>query len=370
MANSEITDEIEFDAIEVQQPIGKFYVGSIECKDLFAISVADIRRMVARDIENIVGIQRPINDDRVKELMKYVTTVDATFPTSVILAVSSEHATYKGGKMRLARKPEVASIIDGQHRIKAFDAYAGPPFFLNVTLFVDMDIEDQAYTFATINLKQTKVSRSLAYDLYEFASTRSPQKSCHMMARLMNSKDGSPLRGRIKILGSATDGDLQFLTQALFVDRTLQHICKDSIQAIQDRDVLKRRKKIDLKAEDEHKCIFRRMFVEGADAEITRVLWNFFNAVATRWPIAWNTSERGHVLNRSQGFAALMRALRPIIISLDKQNKVPSEKDFASLFQKSALKDSYFTTEHFKPGTSGETALFNVLIESMNVPKM
>lgn len=244
MANkNEVADSIEFKAIELVQPIGTYYVGAVDSQDLYAVTYADVRRIVERDIEKIVGIQRPINEDRVKELKRYVTTVDATFPTSIILAVSSDHATFKDGMMTITRKPEVAKIIDGQHRIKAFEDYRGPRFLLNVTMFVDMDIEDQAYTFATINLKQTKVSKSLAYDLYSLATTRSPQKSCHMIARLLNSKDGSPLKGRIKILGNATGEALQFLTQALFVDRLLGHICKDPMQAMQDRDLLKRGKK-------------------------------------------------------------------------------------------------------------------------------
>lgn len=69
--------------------------------------------------------------------------------------------------LRIKKDANVAKIIDGQHRIAGLEDYAGPPFQVNATIFIDMDIEDQAMVFATINLKQTKVSKSLAYDCCE-----------------------------------------------------------------------------------------------------------------------------------------------------------------------------------------------------------
>jgi DGQHR domain-containing protein len=76
--------------------------------------------------------------------------------------------------MKVDRSKNVAKIIDGQHRIAGLEEYNGPEFELNVTIFVDMDLEDQALLFATINLKQTRVSKSLAYDLFEFATKVPP----------------------------------------------------------------------------------------------------------------------------------------------------------------------------------------------------
>jgi DGQHR domain-containing protein len=155
-ANKQIT----FPCLKVKQPLGDFYVGVIPAKDVLAISYADVRRIEARDIEKILGIQRELQPARVRELQQYVRNIDATFPTSVILALRGKSATYnsKKGEMSITRHPKVASIIDGQHRIAGLEEFDGD-FDLNVTIFVDMDIEDQAMTFATINLAQTKVCR-------------------------------------------------------------------------------------------------------------------------------------------------------------------------------------------------------------------
>ena len=104
-----------------------------------------------------------------------------------------------------------------------------------------MDIQDQAMVFATINLKQTKVNKSLAYDLYEFTTSRSPQKTCHDIARFLNYKEDSPFRKKIKMLGVAT-GASETLTQATFVDRLLRLISRDPMG---DRDRIKRHKSLE-----------------------------------------------------------------------------------------------------------------------------
>jgi DGQHR domain-containing protein len=165
-----MAEYIEVKCLEVNQPIGTFYIGVIGWKDLLLISFADIRRLGdERTLDNYLGIQRELSPKRVEELKQYVNTVDATFPTSVILAVESDTAEFnpKRNVMKILADREVAKIIDGQHRIKGLEGFNGDKDFeVNVTIFINMEIEDQAMVFATINLAQTKVNKSLVYDLY------------------------------------------------------------------------------------------------------------------------------------------------------------------------------------------------------------
>lgn len=111
-------------------------------------------------------------------LRQYVTTLDACFPTGVILAIDGTNAVFDSERrtMKIWSAPEVAKIIDGQHRIEGLVGYDGPPFEINVNIFIDMEMEDQAIVFSTINLKQAPVAGSLVYDLYDYATTRSPQR--------------------------------------------------------------------------------------------------------------------------------------------------------------------------------------------------
>ena len=349
--------DIEFACIRLTQPIGTFYVGGVPAADVLAIAYSDIHRIEERDIERIVGIERELNKKRVTRIQQYVTNIDATFPTSVILAIDSEHATFdeKRQTMKIVRAPQIAKIIDGQHRIKGLEGFA-EHFDLNVTIFIDMEVEDQAMTFATINLEQTKVNRSLVYDLYEFQTKRSPQKTCHNIARLLNAEPESPLSGRIKILGKATGERFEFITQAAFVSKLMDYVSDDPMK---DRDLIKRGKKVpSASGRHETKLIFRELFIQDRDVEIASIVWNFFTAVAQRWPTAWHSRERGEILNRTQGFAALMRFVGPVYRAKGRDGKL-SVAAVRKILESIKLRDSHFSTENYSPGTSGESALFH-----------
>ena len=361
---------IEFKCIEVKQPIGTFYIGAVDSNDLVRITYADRRTIEQerREVEKYLGIERPLSESRVKEIEQYVNTVDATFPSSVILAVTSEDSEYDPATstMKIKNEENIAKIIDGQHRIAGLEEFKGENFQVNVTVFVDMDIEDQAMVFATINLKQTKVSKSLAYDLFEYAKSRSPQKTCHNIAKLLNNKERSPFRNKIKILGRATGKIEETLTQATFVESLIGYISENPMQ---DRDILKRGKSLKkTDAKELEKLIFRNMFIENKDEEIAKTLWNYFEAVNEKWKDAWSTTKTGNILNRSTGFRALMKFLRPVYLSFSKTGAVIDKKEFYEVFKKIDLKDTDFNPDDYIPGSSGETALYRDLCKKANLP--
>ncbi len=349
---------LSFKCLQVVQPIGTFYVGSMSNLHLARVAYSDVRRLERRGVEEYLGIERPLAKARVAELRKYVNTVDACFPASIILALSPEHAEYdsEAGIMHIKNEPDVAKIIDGQHRIAGLEGFTGSSFQVSVTIFVDMDLEDQATVFATINLKQTKVTKSLAYDLFEYAQSRSPQKTCHNIAKFLNSKDGSPFLNKIKILGLATGKPEESITQATFVDRLVGYLSPDMMR---DRDDLKRGKKISrAEGAQQKRLIFRNLFVDEQDAYIAKIVWNYFEAVSRRWPTAWKENRKGHVLNRTTGFSALMRFLRPAYNSLASNQIIVETIAFEQLFTESTLGQDSFTTAEFVPGAIGETALY------------
>jgi DGQHR domain-containing protein len=368
------------DALLVQQPIGSFYIGVIEARDLYSISYADIRRKDGRDIERYIGTQRDLSEGRVAEISRYITMVDACFPTGVILAIDSAHANVKtenqGGRAVIevsSNEGKVAKIIDGQHRIAGFEGYKGDPFFLNVTIFVDMELEDQAMVFATINLKQTKVTKSLAYDLYDFAEKRSPQKTSHNIAKVMNFKNGSPLKGFIKILGKASDSPTESITQAAFVDRLLKLITRTPDI---DKDLIKRGKRPEkASGNDEKKLVFRNLFLQDDDSKIAFVLWEYFLAVEKRWPGALADRNRGMILGRTTGFAALMRLL-PEVLSritnrpLDEDTSNVDHEEMLRLLKLISLQAADFNSQKFLPGSTGEGELFNTMLQAIkHVPE-
>src|SRR5205807_10137180 len=135
---------------------------------------------------------------------------------------------------------------------------------LAVTLLVGFDIAQQAQIFATVNLEQTKVNRSLAYDLFELSERRSPQKTCHNVVVILDQDRAGPFYHRIKRLGSATAGRIgETLTQATFVEALLRLISRDPNE---DRDTLLRGRSIPLALPDQLKTLpLRNLFLKGDD---------------------------------------------------------------------------------------------------------
>ncbi|MGA9938626.1 MAG: hypothetical protein WBP92_10290, partial [Candidatus Acidiferrales bacterium] len=94
------------------------------------------------------------------------------------------------------------------------------------------------------------------------------------------------------------------------------------------------------------------------------VLWNYFDAVRRHWPQFWNDSGRGQMLNKSNGFRGLMRFLREAYLFLVKPGEVPSSDAFLDkIFSRIEAPPEGFDVRAFKPGTSGEVALYQFLKE-------
>jgi DGQHR domain-containing protein len=356
--------------LPIEQPIGVFYVAVMKHNDLIDISYSDVRRLEdeQREIEEYIGIQRPLSLQRVKEIAKYVNLIDAAFPTGILLHISSEFISYReeGNELEIVRDSNVAKVLDGQHRIAGLENYnAGDVFELPVVIFVDMELEDQALIFATINQTQTKVNKSLAYDLFAFATHRSPQRTCHDIVRALNSKDTSPFYKKVKILGVANNSELETITQATFVESILKYITRDKMF---DRDIYKKGG-IPEKANSREitNLIFRNMFIDEKDLDIAKILRNYFSCVQKKWPEAWNSKARENILNKSTGFIALMRLLRDIINDNNVYEKVISEDTFCSYFDKVKMKSKDFNPQSYVPGSSGQADLYNALKSKMEL---
>jgi DGQHR domain-containing protein len=367
-------------ALRIRQPIGDIYLAAIDHRLLQKITHFDVRRVLRdqRDIEAYLGIQRPLNERRVEDLEKYVNFVDATFPTAVILAIDeSECVTYDEQKQELTlsnvrsgnEKPDIAfsnlcRVIDGQHRIAGLDNFSGENFEIMTAIFVGIDISDQAYIFATVNLEQTKVRKSLAFDLFELARTRSPYKTCHNVAVGLDKVKESPFYQRIKRLGTATPGrERETITQSTFVDALVRYI---SSEPKVDRDLLLRGQKLELANTDVSKryCL-RNLFIRGDDIAIARLIQNYFEGVRATWPQAWDDFGEGAMLNKTNGFRALMSIFGRAYTHITAPgNMVPADR-FAKMFGRTNLKSKDFNTDQYKPGTSGEAKLRSDLISQL-----
>lgn len=365
---------IEVKALKISQPIGNFYCLVIKAKDLIDITYSDVRRMsdsTSRELDDYIGIQRPLVDSRVKSIKKYILGIDASFPNSIILSMDSKNILWSEELNKLSitystpdEKRKLAKILDGQHRIAGFDSENiyfidedgnKSDFELIATIFVDADISTQANIFSTVNLAQTKVNKSLVYDLESLAYSRSPEKTCHDIAVLLNSDSSGPLSKRIKRLGVATPNIKdETLTQAAFVENLLKLITHDA-DADRNHFLAKERgglikKAYPLNKIDNDSFIkypFRKHFINGKDSIIAGNVSNFFGAVMMLWPEAWNKSCYKSSLNKTIGFVALMRIFKDISSHIAKRNSlsldfVISKEDYFLILDGGGLDEKTF----------------------------
>ena len=207
-----------------RRPQPRFYLFSMSASDLRALTGIQRRRTTARSQGVLdTGIQRAHDDTRSAEIARFIrfgfpwsALSDARrrsgqyddlkkpgwLPTSVVVNIlgsgSQEKQSY-GLDVRNAdlvtindigtnsatlefphsftdatwtpQRDHPIQVIDGQHRLWAFDQADEPDYELPVVAFHDLDLSWQAYLFYIINIKPKRINASLAYDLYPLLRT-------------------------------------------------------------------------------------------------------------------------------------------------------------------------------------------------------
>lgn len=378
----EAPKHITVPCLKVEQPLGTMYIASMKHQQICSIAKFDVRRVMQkeRDFERYLGIQRPLRDDRVKKLKEYVHYFDAAFPSSIIIAVDHKCADYDEDTNSLILKNfagddeneqilfrNIARVLDGQHRIAGLMDYPEEKDFdVSVTIFVGMDLADQAQIFATVNLEQTKVNKSLVYDLFALAKTRSPQKTCHNIAVALDQDQNGPFHKRIKRLGVTTEGrERETLAQATFIAPIMKCITADEKA---DRDALLRGKKLKKVDNDElRRHPLRNLFIDKEDIQIGRLVSNYFTAISLKWEDAWENREAGNMLSKTNGYKAAMKIFPAAYLSLADAGAMVSTEQFLELFDRSELQDNDFTTDRFIPGSGGQAELARVWREELGL---
>jgi DGQHR domain-containing protein len=368
--------------LKVEQPIGEFYIGAIDYDDLLEISTVDIREFEAGNPDSIDGLQRDLSKSRLKSLRDYVNLEYATFPTSVLLAINEKSVdlvTVEGceglyhlvirdfaGDEEVGPIPleQAAFVIDGQHRLAGLqsrDPTKGP-FEVNVSIFVGADIADQAEIFSRVNLAQTKVNKSLTYDLLDYSKEKSPFKVAHDITVALNRDPRGPFYHKIKRLGKRTPGlDGERLAQATVVNGLLRHLPPS-------QELERTKSLFGLGSQREPRESWKdRIFVDFyRDDDVLsmlKIVTNYFRSVSARWPEAWSSEEEGVILSKTTGYNALIRFLKDAYLSLvSDQPRVVEEAEFSDLFEKVDIPEESFTRDNYLPGSTGASRLYNQLM--------
>lgn len=241
--------------ITIDQPAGRFYISRINASVLIPICQSDIRTPY-----NDTGIQRRLNNERVKEIAKYCEKKTAMFPTPIILSGDSnyfvlysedeevckddiKYQNLDSGYMEIKEEKIIhdgkyLSIVDGQHRLAGIERSGFESDFDLLVMFVfDTEAYQDADIFSVINRNQKQVSKSLVYDLYGLTDNLTVEKFAHEIVKALNSVQFSLMYSRIKMLGFKTDNFdekgkkiKQYVSQAALVDELIPMISRDRIK--------------------------------------------------------------------------------------------------------------------------------------------
>lgn len=288
--------------LEVKQPLGVFYITKINASTLLKIVEADPYQ--AMPDGTFTGIQRINRKERLKEISMYLLGTESAMPNSIIIAGNTksldDHLTWRlenDGENKYLIIPELiinGTIIDGQHRLKAFELIPienQNEYELLCSIYIDLPDPYQAYLFATININQKSVDRSLAYQLYgynlddENNISWSPEKLAVYLTRKLNFDKDSIFYNHILV--AAQNDEILFevspkqqewyVSTASIVDGILLLI---SSNPKKDRDLLQQMpieiRKRALLGKD--KSPLREYYIQRNDKLIYLIVTNFFKA--------------------------------------------------------------------------------------------
>lgn len=290
-----------FNYIEIQQPIGTFYLCCIPALILLKI-VDTVQRSKDKN-----GVQREMSTKRINEIGLYCSEPDAIFPTPIVISVNNDaEVSINNSDHKIIIPVDegiIGDVIDGQHRLWGIErsSYAGQ-FNLPVVLMFGLTVEEKAYVFSTINSNQTKVDPSLIYDLFEVSKLRSPFKTVHEVARVMNSNIESPFYNRLKMLGRKEPSqDNATLSQGTFARSVLMLISNNP-----EEDV--RNIKLNVPLKSNLTLPFREYFIHGNDEVITRILMNCFQALKSVFNAEWS-NPKNNILWKTTGFRGVIYSM-------------------------------------------------------------
>lgn len=271
--------------------------------------------------------QRRVNEDRVKEIKKFIfdsildeyknRSVSVIFPTALLLAVNSDVKIDPDKPIPLGELLDGGKlffIVDGQHRLysmmQLYKDVTNPSLLqgllpeneivrrylesyrFNCTILLNFDLWEQAKIFADVNFNQKKVDRSLYYSIYGMNYTNDPEKLrnnyifiAHQLVKYLNSSDNSPLKGMVRMLGNGKG----VISQAFFADALIRHIRSPRGIWFVDSSLDKTR---------------------GRYKYMAKEIITFFTAIKNQLPEYWPSgTEQKSILLKTTGLGALVRLM-------------------------------------------------------------
>lgn len=369
---------MKINAIKVHQPLGDFYISKIKAGDLLNISYTEVFRYKKDGSQE--GTQRPVDEKRLKEISNFIKSEEMCFPSSILIALNNDpeleyiqSETQDNAfnihcigadiyELTIPDDKKCALIIDGQHRLKAFQ-YVDEELQnieLVCSIFFDLPNPYQAYLFATINGNQKKVDKSLALEFFGYNvedepnEQWTPEKLAVFLTRKLNFKKDSPLYHQLKLAASYDDNenDKKLASTAAMAEGILSLI---SSNPKRDRDIISatknsifKKKNRQIVSDQKDSTSLRKLYLECRDQEIYDILVAYFFVVDRK---LWRCADENSVIKKTIGILALFDLLKNII----KQNGISDLSNtlfetYVKSFEFVDFSNNYFSTSGIGQG--------------------
>lgn len=314
-------EKLKLKAIHVRQNERSFFLFKMKAGDL--LNIAYFNR---REIDRESGIQRPYNTSRSRDIAEYVDEEDSVLPNNIIVNLNKDLIKYSSGELEILHKKNVAFVIDGQHRLRAFQYTAKQDFELPVSAFVDLSLAEVAEIFVKINYYQKPVNKSLVFDLLGISEDIFPEfVEAHKVTKILNETIGSPWFDSIKMLGVGKG----IITQASFITALESNRILDSLLS------------------------------EFTLDQKVKILSNYFSAIKKLFPDKWG--HRGSIIAKTLGFNAFVRFLPKVFKSVVKKTNGFKVDDIVKILK--PLQHFNFEAENISSlgGIKGVKTLANLM---------
>lgn len=344
-------------SIKVRQSIGDIYVTSIDPQLLLQMSIVD-RRRIEND-EEVIGIQRDLKEEKVKQIKKYLSTNKATFPNSIILNTEEKYIIKKNDtSIELEINENTFSIIDGQHRVEGFRDNRIENFKLIISIFIALKSDEQAEIFTTINSQQTKVDPSHNLNLELESKVYTPIKMMIELAQSFNYDKESPWYNSIKLLRNSNDG---ILSLSAFVKPLNALTFSDNDYYLIKNELNKNIKEFPSFMNinyDTKRFIFWNFYKAKDFSSVYKILFNYFKALSIVLNKDW--LNQNSLLNKTTGYNALIKLFKELYLEGLKTNNLTYNFFFDKLSALSTMNGT-ITSENF--GASGFKASNDLYLE-------
>ncbi len=334
-------------AIRVIQNEKDVFIFSLNA--MFLLEITDCDN--PRDVDKEEGIQRLFKKEKGMAIAKYIDNESPILPNNIIINLNLEKFKLtiddvfingficfdklieQATKLEISQK-EIAFIIDGQHRLRAFEYTKEKNFPLIISAVINRSLAEIAEIFVKINYFQTPVSKSRALDLISLGENVFPEfKNHHELTKKLNDNLESPFYNKIKMLGLG-DG---IISQASFIDSLIKYKIIHTLNELS--------------------------IPPFENDNLYSVLWVYFDVIKVKYIDCWKNLDSN--LTKAFGIRALFKVLNDLINKYSAENKEFSTKNLNDTF-KNIDNDFWYSEPVSKlGGEKGVTILYKLILDKI-----